>query len=209
MLLHLMKKQQILFLIIFLVVIDQAVKIIINSYFLNTHFEIIPGLLKFKPFFNSKHSYLNSLLYKHFDINLGLWFHIVLFLFAQAIFLLLYAFLKNNTLGHNKLLDMAFVFQISGFVCALIGNIIWGNGILDFIYLKPLFIFDLKDVYLNCFTILFLIFVVKNKTQLNAFKTKDLIRYIRDLFRGKNNKKPQKYNIEKEMTSLPRISKRV
>ena len=38
-----MKKQQILFWIIFLIAIDQAVKIIINVYFLDIKFEIIPG----------------------------------------------------------------------------------------------------------------------------------------------------------------------
>ncbi|HBC39501.1 MAG TPA: signal peptidase II [Porphyromonadaceae bacterium] len=172
-----MKKQQILFWIIFLIAIDQAVKIIINVYFLDIKFEIIPGLLEFKPVFNSKHSYLNSLLYKHFNINLGFWFHIILFLVAQAIFIVLHDFLKKNTIDREKILDTGLVFQISGFVCALIGNIIWENGILDFIYLKPLFIFDFKDVYLNCFAILFIIFVHKHNKQIKHFKTKDIIQY--------------------------------
>ena len=172
-----MKKQQILFWIIFLIAIDQAVKIIINVYFLDIKFEIIPGLLEFKPVFNSKHSYLNSLLYKHFNINLGFWFHIILFLVAQAIFIVLHDFLKKNTIDREKILDTGLVFQISGFVCALIGNIIWENGILDFIYLKPLFIFDFKDVYLNCFAILFIIFVYTNNKHMKHLKMKDIFQY--------------------------------
>lgn len=172
-----MKKQHILFWIIFLIAIDQAVKIVINTYFLDAHFEIIPGLLEFKPVFNSKHSYLNSLLYKYFDINLGFWFHILLFLLAQGIFLVLYGFLKNNSTVNKKLLDAGMVFQLSGFVCALIGNIIWENGILDFIYLKPLFVFDFKDVYLNCFAVLFLIFLHKNKKQMKHLKKQDIFHY--------------------------------
>lgn len=172
-----MKKQHILFWIIFLIAIDQAVKIVINTYFLDAHFEIIPGLLEFKPFFNSKHSYLNSLLYKHFNINLGFWFHILLFLLAQGMFLVLYSFLKNNSTVNKKLLDAGMVFQLSGFVCALIGNIIWENGTLDFIYLKPLFVFDFKDVYLNCFAVLFLIFLHKNKKQMKHLKKQDIFHY--------------------------------
>lgn len=172
-----MKKRQILFWIIFLIAIDQAVKIIINAYFLDVNFEIIPGLLEFKPVFNSKHSYLNSLLYKYFDINLGFWFHIILFLVAQVIFILLHGFLKSNTIDREKILDAALVFQISGFVCALTGNMIWKNSILDFIYLKPLFIFDFKDVYLNCFVFLFLIFAYKNKKQMEHLKMKDMTEY--------------------------------
>lgn len=177
-----MKKQHILFWIFFLIAIDQAVKIVINTYFLDAHFEIIPGLLEFKPVFNSKHSYLNSLLYKHFNINLGFWFHILLFLFAQGIFLVLYGFLKNNSTFNKKLLDAGMVFQLylSGFVCAVIGNIIWKNGILDFIYLKPLFIFEFKDVYLNCFAVLFLIFVYKNKKQMEHLKMRDITQYSKN-----------------------------
>ncbi len=49
-----MKKRQILFWIIFLIAIDQAVKIIINAYFLDVNFEIIPGLLEFKPVFQQQ-----------------------------------------------------------------------------------------------------------------------------------------------------------
>ncbi len=172
-----MKKQHILFWIVFLIAVDQAVKIVVNAYFLDTHFEIIPGLLEFKPFFNSKHSYLNSLLYKYFNINLGLWFHILLFLFAQGIFLVLYGFLKSNSTVNKKLLDAGMVFQLSGFACAFIGNIIWKNGILDFIYLKPLFIFDFKDVYLNCFAILFIIFVYTNNKHMKHLKMKDIFQY--------------------------------
>ncbi len=174
-----MKKQQILFWIIFLIAIDQAVKIVINAYFLDVNFEIIPGLLEFKPVFNSKHSYLNSLLYKHLNINLGFWFHILLFLLTQGIFLVLYGFLKNNSTVNKKLLDAGMVFQLSGFACALIGNIIWKNGILDFIYLKPLFVFDFKDIYLDCFAVLFLIFVHKNKKQMKQLKKQNLIQYLK------------------------------
>lgn len=189
-----MKKQQILFWIILLIIIDQSVKIVINSFFLDSHFEIIPVLIEFKPIFNDKHSYVNALIDKHFGVNLGLWFHIILFLFIQIIFLILYSFWRNNTSSHKKLLDTAFAFQVAGLVCALIGNVIWEKGILDFIYLKPLFIFDLKDLYINCFVILFLIFVFKNKTQFRTLKTKDLTEYAKDKLTRKNTKVPDIQN---------------
>jgi hypothetical protein len=50
-------------------------------------------------------------------------------------------------------------------LCALIGNIIWRKGTLDYIYLKPLFVFDLKDVYSDFGIIIFLIYAFKNREQ--------------------------------------------
>jgi uncharacterized protein YacL len=184
-----MKTRKIIFWIILLIVIDQAIKIVINSFFLEVRVEIIPSLFEFRPVFNDKHSYFNSLLYSNFNINLGLVFHLFLFLLAGIIFVILHRFLRKNISENKKLLDTAFVFATAGLICGLIGNLIWEKGTLDYIYLKPLFIFDLKDLYINCFVILFLVYFLKNRHQINELqKTKNGIDYIKELFKNKEGK---------------------
>ena len=165
----------IIFWVFILVVVDQVIKIIINAFFLEYQAEIIPSLFEFRPSFNDKHSYVNVLLYRKFQINMGLWFHLILFLIIEIVIIALYICLKNSICNNRKLLDFAFIIQLAGLICALIGNLIWKNGTLDYIYLKPLFIFDLKDLYLNCFAIMFLIYFHKNKTQIKRIKMKDVV----------------------------------
>ncbi len=59
-----MRIRNIVFLIILLVLIDQGTKLVIYSSFMDVNHEIIPGVLDFKPFFNSKYSFVNDSLYK-------------------------------------------------------------------------------------------------------------------------------------------------
>ena len=176
-----MKTPKIIYWILLLIALDQTIKIIINSFFLETQFEIIPSLFEFKPTFNDKHSWVNSLLYGNFNVNVGLWFHIILFLFIGIIVFTFYAYFRNNIAENKKLLNVAFIFSIAGIICAFIGNLIWKKGTLDFIYLKPLFVFDLKDLYLNCcFIPLFLIYAHKNREQIRTIKIKNVIDYIKE-----------------------------
>ncbi|MDR1341288.1 MAG: signal peptidase II [Prevotellaceae bacterium] len=166
-----MKIRTVILWILALVIIDQAIKIVINSFFLKSGFEIIPSLLEFKPVFNNKYSYVNDLLYEAFHINMGLWLHLVLYLTGEIIALYIYLYFKiklNNS--YIKILGWAIVFQTSGLLCALTGNLFWEKGILDYIYLKPLFVFDLKDIYIDVFICLFLVYVLKNRKQLKGIK---------------------------------------
>jgi hypothetical protein len=167
---------------ILLIIIDQAVKIVIYKFFFETRFDIIPSLFEFRPTFNTKHSYANVLLYNNFNIDMGLWFHIILFLFILIFFFVYYNYLRNNISENKKLLDVAFIFFAATFICALIGNLIWEKGTLDFIYLKPLFVFDLKDLYSNCFLILFLIYSFKNRIQIATIKPRDIILHLKNRF---------------------------
>jgi len=176
-----MKAQKIICWILLLIVLDQTIKIIINSFFLETQFDIIPSLFEFAPTFNDKHSWVNYLFYENFNVNMGLWFHIILFLFIGIIVSTFYGYCRNNIVENKKLLDATFIFFTAGFVCALIGNLIWEKGTLDFIYLKPLFVFDLKDLYINCcFIPLFLIYANKNREQIRTIKIKNVIDYIKE-----------------------------
>ena len=103
----------------------------------------------------------------------------VIFAVAECIILALYIFLRSLS-KKTKLLDTAITFQIAGLICALLGNIVWKKGVLDFIYLKPLFVFDLKDLYNNFFVVFLLIYVHKYREKVNTTKIKEVINLLRN-----------------------------
>lgn len=165
--------------ILLLVLLDQIIKYVINFYFLESHFNIISGLLEFLPTFNNRHSYIGSLLYKYHNVAMGFFIHLIIILPAECLIISFYSFLRNK-FQNTRLLDVAFIFQLSGAICWLIGNF-RTNGELDYIYLKPLFVFDLKDVYNNCFVVFWLWFCFKNGLQIKKLKTKEFASYIKSL----------------------------
>ena len=174
--------RKIIFLICLLTIIDQAIKIIIYSFFMEIRFEIIPSLLEFRPVFNVHHSYVNNLLYEYLNVNLGLLFHVGIYLFILIIVLpSIWLTYRNNIQEDKKLLDVAFSFGTAAAICAISGNLIWKKGTLDYIYLKPLFIFDLKDLYINgIFISLFVVYVFKNYSQFKKVKKiRNVFFYIR------------------------------
>jgi hypothetical protein len=153
-----MSIKKIIFWIGILITIDQLIKVLIYHYFFNVRFEIISSLLEFYPKFNTQYSYLNVLLNSHYNINIGLVWHIIYILILQVVIICIYIYFKNK--NHIKLLDFSVIFFESGIISAFI-SYFSKPGCLDYIYLKPLFIFDLKDLYLNCFRVLFLIYILK------------------------------------------------
>lgn len=168
--------------ILLLIIIDQLIKIIVYFYFMEYRFDIIPSLLEFRPAFNSNYSHLNDVVYKRFNINIGILPHLILYAILQLIVINIYISFRlklNNTFV--KLLNIAVVLQISSLICALIGNLFWTNGVLDYLYLKPLVIFDLKDIYASTFVLLFLIYTIKNKEQMKNInlEPKDVIKYLK------------------------------
>lgn len=168
-----------------LITIDQVIKIVIYNYFLETNFVIIPSLFEFAPTFNGKHSYANVLLHENFNIDLGLWIHVIFFMIFQAFILLLYDFLRSKLTKDSRILDFAIVLQLSAMICALIGNLIWEKGVLDYIYLKPLFVFDLKDLYNTCFIVIFPLTLLIYRKQFDSIKMGDLIKHPKKRLREK------------------------
>jgi hypothetical protein len=160
-----MKTPNIIIWIFILAIVDQAIKIFIFNFYREVHFEIIPSLIEFKPTFNIKHSWVNGLLYKNFGVNVGLLPHVILYLLIVILIPMLFSYFRNNIPADKKLIDLSIIFMIAAVLCALIGNIIWKNGTLDYIYLKPLFIFDLKDLYSDLGIVTFLMYAFKNRRQ--------------------------------------------
>ena len=105
----------------------------------------MPPVLYFEPMFNKQYSWFNSL----FQLGIGRGVHIVFSLIVTALIYLFYSYLSNRA-EVTKLVNVMFVFLFSGAVCSLIDKIFW-DGSLDYISVKGLFTFDLKDVYLKYF----------------------------------------------------------
>src|SRR5690554_768066 len=179
-----MKARNIIAWIFILIFIDQTIKILINICLGNVHFEIIPSLIEFKPTFNERHSWVNNLLNDNFGLNIGLIPHIILYLLAGILVPMYFSYFKNKISDNKKLIDVAAIFMTAAILCALIGNIIWTKGTLDYIYLKPLFVFDLKDVYIDCGVVMILIYVLKNRKQLESIK----VLKIRDVYMDTKNR---------------------
>ncbi len=176
-----MKIRNVVFLTLFLIVLDQAVKLIIIAYYFDVTFPIIPSLLDFRPKFNDKHSYVNVLLNQYLGVHVGLLPHIILFIAIQFVMILLFGYFRKN-IKNNRILGVAFAFQMSAMACAMLGNLVWKQGTLDFIYLIPFFIFDLKDLYSNCFILLFFIYVNSVKKALDKVHLSDVIIYAKEQF---------------------------
>lgn len=160
--------------------LDQVVKWIIQTYFLDTRFDIIPGLLEFYPKYNYSHSYVNDL----FDIGIGFAPHLLLFLVILAWLILMYGYIR--TIRRKKIDDCAYMFGIAGAVSAILSISLW-KGVLDFIYLVSLFVFDLKDLYINVFVVLFIagILFYRSEPVFNG-KGKGFLNYIKNLFTKAN-----------------------
>jgi len=159
-----MTKKNIILWIICLVIVDQGTKLIIANYFIDTKFDFIDSVFGFHPVFNDKYTYFNTLL----GLNLGLFPRTIVFIIVQFVVVFCYGYFKAIQRRSTKLLDIMFVFSESAVICVFCGFYLWKNGVLDFIYLH-FWIFDLKDVYINCFVIILLInALIINKKSTNA-----------------------------------------
>jgi len=150
-----MKIKTVILWICLLVILDQGIKVVINTWFLDTRFTIIPSLFEFYPKFNYNHSYVNDL----FNFGISKWVHLIIFILIPLFYIPIYAGMRASS-HRKKLVDWAAIFAFSGIICAIVGQIFW-KGVLDFIYLIPLFVFDFKDIYINVFVVLFILSLLK------------------------------------------------
>ena len=169
-----MRIRLIIFLVIILVAIEQIIKLIICLNYQDISLEIIPSLIDFKPTLNNKTFYWLGLM----NIDFGRWLRLATAIIILIALCLFYLYLKR-TLQNKKWLDISFVFGIAGVLCSLSDNIFFG-GSWDYVYLKPLFIFDLKDIYMDCFSIFFLICCYRNRTEISNIKMKNIISFLKN-----------------------------
>ena len=137
------KKKTLWIIFIALMVLDQGSKLIINNFFFENRFDIIPNFLSFHPIINTKGSWLNV------RFGAGINFPMLIALNIIAIFLFV-EFYRYYTSKNNKSFwsDLCFISILAGCLCSLIDKVFYG-GSLDFIGISDLFIADLKDIYIN------------------------------------------------------------
>jgi signal peptidase II len=153
-----------------LIGIEQGIKIIINSNFLDKEFPILPPLLYFSPVFNRHYSWFNSMM----QLGVSKWIHIVLTAILGMLIYLFYQYLRER-LGNIKIINVMFAFLFSGALCSLIDKLFW-NGSLDYILVNGFFTFDLKDVYLNVFNGLLVLALLLKSKALKQLDDKDILR---------------------------------
>lgn len=149
-------KKHIWGLVAVLIMIDQGIKLIINSKYLEANLPIIQPWVYFRPMFNRDYSWLNSM----FQLGIGKWIHIAVVVGMLVAVVLLYKHLYQAS-ETSRLIDSAFIFIVSGATCSLLDKVFW-DGSLDFIFIRGFFTFDLKDVYINVFIGLLLYMVLIN-----------------------------------------------
>lgn len=147
-----MTKKNVILGVVILVLVDQVIKIVIAHYWMNIKIDFIPSVLGFRPIFNSEYSYVNASL----KLERGIVFHTIYLVLMQLTIIFLYDYFRSMKI-QTKLLDISFIFGQAAIICVFCGFFFWENGILDYIFLYP-FTVDLKDIYLNCFAILILIY---------------------------------------------------
>lgn len=162
--------------VLFLIALEQIIKIVINHQYINKSIPIIPPLLYFEPMFNRDYSWFNSML----QLGIGKWLHITI-VAIMILFIYLFYHYVIYRIGSKKVIHVLFAFIFSGAMCSLIDKIFW-NGSLDYIKISEFFTFDLKDVYVNTFIgLLLLLMILKSKVfkQIDEkIRIKDFIKYI-------------------------------
>lgn len=148
-----MKTKNVIWWVLALAGIDVLIKVVIDTFYLDTTFTLIPGLFYFKPTFNNVAPYFIQLL----GYRIGHWPHVILVSVVGMIACFIYIRALKKSIN-PKWLNVAFSLIFAAILSSLIAQLIY-KGILDYIYLKPLFVFDLKDVYVNCGTIIFLLYI--------------------------------------------------
>lgn len=166
--------------IFLLILIDQAIKIIINFKYINQVVTIIPSKIYFNPIFNRQYSMLNSIL----NLGISRLAHIVLIATTCILVYYLHEYISVNY-GQCRAMNIAFVFILSGAICSLLDKVFW-NGSLDYIYIKGYFIIDLKDIYVIIslfFSLIAILLEEKELPGIENFSFIDFFRYLKNKFK--------------------------
>ena len=149
--------------IIILVMIDQFVKLIISSLFINDEYNIIGDALRFHPIQNTHLSFAGN----YINFFSSMWVLIVLNIIVILVFISGYMFYKSKKRKDTLIVNIIMISGLSGCICSLIDKILWG-GSLDFLQIPQLFTFDLKDCYLSVAITLFLIIGLMHNKEISV-----------------------------------------
>ena len=162
-----------------LILIDQIIKIIIASNFMEPHVHIdwIEGILAFCPTQNIHLSWIPSVLDYMMPVYMAVTLIIISILLAIALYRLI-TYCSFNWSRHRYLPGLILLFTLSGASCAFIDVVFWG-GSIDYIQLFNWFIFDLKDVYSSLGSVFVLLYLIAYYKQYYALSKEDRKEYNR------------------------------
>lgn len=143
--------------ILALTVLDQAVKLLIQFFWLTVDTDLIGPLLRFRPVHNTNLSWAGNFI----PFLSGMKVTVILNLLCIALYISYYAFYRSRQKEPAKSAAFIFVCGMAGCLCSLIDKIFWG-GSLDFLQIPRLFTFDLKDCYLSASLCLFVLVGLKH-----------------------------------------------
>lgn len=165
-------------LIILLLALDQLLKLVISTFFIETKFSIIKGYVSFLPTHNHNYSYIGSLL----NVNTGKILNTIIAAFCIFIVYYLYRF-SLIKYKETRLINAGYFYFLSGGICSLIDRVFW-SGSLDFISLEGLFVFDLKDCFLLIGSILIALemlrYIRRNPKKWYRTTIKEEIKFIKE-----------------------------
>ncbi len=173
------KNFKILLLVLLLVLIDQSIKILISSYWMDREINILGNILGFKPYINVEYSWINAIS----NMGVGLLVHVIVNVVLLLVFSIIFDFIQERGIT-NTYVNCIFAFVLAGGSCSLIDKVAWG-GSLDYVLLKGFFIFDLKDVYLSVFEIMIILALIINYKGLRNVKERVIFKEFKAYFRVK------------------------
>lgn len=155
-------------LIAVMIIVEQGIKLLVRSY-QGYEVSLLGDFVYFRPTHNTYYSWFNSML--GFENTRGVHIILTVAMLVLAILIFRYAYKRKGNLLELNLLEL---FLMAGIVCSLLDRVFWG-GSLDYIGLRGLFVFDLKDVYLSTFQVLAIYLVIKNWKAINAVSDKEIV----------------------------------
>lgn len=163
-------RQQALLVVLF-IVFDQGIKLVIWNFFREVDRQLFSAVYLW-PVLNIHKTFFGSLGIAVFRSRLFVAvFEVLVLWLTYRTYQYLFRCLKTGT----KWIQFIFAVFSGGVACALLDCIFWG-GSLDYINVMRLLTFDLKDLYLFLFALLFIIEIIRNW---NAFCDFRIGRYLR------------------------------
>lgn len=161
-----------------LILIEQIIKIIINSKFIDKSYPLLAPILYFEPVFNRHYSWFNSML----ELGIGKGMHIVFVAIMTIGILFFYKYIIKEY-GLIKIVNIMFAFVFAGAICSLIDKVFW-DGSLDYILVRGFFTFDLKDVYINVFNGLLILSLFLPGKEMKVLTERDLLKGFKQYLLG-------------------------
>lgn len=148
--------------IIYLAAVDQLIKIIISTTFMQNEFNMIDQCLRFKPTLNTDLSWAGNYIEIFSNPIITVLANVlVIFLFLTG-----YMLYKTKRETTSAPVNIIMICGLAGCFCSLIDKLFWG-GSLDFLQIPGLFIFDLKDCYLTIAEVLFVIIGIPHSKEIS------------------------------------------